>query len=250
MEFLCQELSKINNQSININNLISICNSYYLKPAHNISDLKLRNQKIKGDIFEAFCYLYLINIYKLDKVWYISQLPKEIQHTLNLTTNDMGIDLIGQDSQENFYAIQAKFKKRNGNRKTMVSWKQLSTFYALCLKTGPYKKHIIITTADYVRHVGNKTQKDETIGYNKLSKINHFDWLILSKYFESNKGFYTINDQNKIDNLDQNKIDNLNQNKIDNLDQNKIDKPDENKQNNNISLKQLREKRLFYFEKL
>lgn len=225
MEYLCKELSKITNQSIDVNKLISICDSFYQKPAHSISDLKLRNQKIKGDIFEAFCYLYLINIYKLNNVWYISELPIEIQNRLNITNKDMGIDLIGHDSQDNFYAIQAKFKKRNGNRKIMVSWKQLSTFYALCLKTGPYKKHIIITTADYVRHVGNKTQKDETIGYNKLSKINHFDWLKLSNYYQSIKGFNPIN--NVID----------------------TDDEDENQPSNNFSLKELREKRLSYFGK-
>ncbi len=226
MEFICQELSKLINYSLSINDVINICDSYYQKPAHSISELKLRNQKIKGDIFESFCYLYLINIYKLDKVWYISQLPIELQQRLNLTTNDMGIDLIGQDSEENYYAIQAKFKKRTGSRKVIVSWKQLSTFYALCLKTGPYKKHIIITTADYVRHVGKKTEKDETIGYNKLSKISHFDWIKLSNYYQqSNKKVYTTNDENN------------------------IDQANDNKQNNNLSLKELREKRLSYFEK-
>ena len=69
----------------------------------------------------------------------------------------MGIDLLGIDDEDRYYAIQAKYRKRpNSEKKISITWKQLSTFYALCLNSGPYHKHIIITTADYVRHIGKK----------------------------------------------------------------------------------------------
>ena len=36
------------------------CQSYYEKPAHTLQEIKQRdNKKIKGDIFEEFCVLYL-----------------------------------------------------------------------------------------------------------------------------------------------------------------------------------------------
>ena len=95
----------------------------------------------------------------------------------------MGIDFIGKDKEENYYAIQAKYKKKDMKKKNNNTvWKQLNTFYGLVLKTGPYKKHIIFTNADNAMiYIGYKTNKDETIGYNKLSKIDHFEWLNILK---------------------------------------------------------------------
>lgn len=229
MEFLCQELNKLINRSLSINDVINICDSYYQRPIYNMKDLKLRNKKIKGDIFEAFCYLYLLNIYNLKNVWYIYDLPISVQQKLNLTNKDMGIDFIGQDKEGYFYAIQAKFKKRNSNQKVIVSWRQLSTFYALCLKSGPYKKHIIITTANYVRHIGLKTDKDETIGYDKLSKIDHFDWIKICNYNNSLNKLSNENNYNFSDQINNNH------------------KPDI--VNNNPSLTKLREIRLSYYHK-
>ena len=46
----------------------------------------------------------------------------------------------------------------------------------LCARTGPFYKHIVFTTANYVRRI-KKDEKDITIGFSKLSKINHFDWI-------------------------------------------------------------------------
>ena len=45
-------------------------------------------------------------------------------------------------------------------KKNVLSWKQLSTFYALC---RPFDKYIIMTNCDYVRHQGVKTNKDLSI---------------------------------------------------------------------------------------
>jgi len=170
---------------IMIDELINICESFYNKPAHNLQDLKNRNTKLKGDIFEEFCYRYMKICYQLKEVWYYKDVPIEIKEELNLTKNDMGIDFIGINNKNEYYAIQAKYRKRKKGKKTGITWKQLSTFYALALKTGPYKKHIVFTNADYVRHIGKKTKLDQTINYNVLSKVSHFDWMKIANYDES-----------------------------------------------------------------
>ncbi len=157
--------------------LLNICNSYYETPVHNLKDMKLRNKKIKGDIFEYFTQLYLIHIYKLKNVWLLNDLPEKIRNTLQLTKKDYGIDLIGEDEKGRFYAVQAKFKKRDQKSRVAVTWKQLSTFYALCARTGPYYKFIVCTTGDYVMRMGKKTYKDVTINFNNIKKITHFQWL-------------------------------------------------------------------------
>ena len=161
--------------------ILRICNSYYENPVHNMQDMKLRNKKIKGDIFEYFTQLYLLHIYKLKNVWLLKDLPEDIREKLKLTKKDYGIDLIGQDDEGRFYAVQAKFKKRDVKSRVAVTWKQLSTFYALCARTGPYHKFIVCTTGDYVMRMGKKTWKDVTINYNNIKKITHFQWLDICK---------------------------------------------------------------------
>ena len=61
-------------------------------------------------------------------------------------------------------------------KKTSISWSALSTFYALCLRTGPWQKYIIMTTADYTRHQGPKTEKDLSICIGSLRGIKKDDW--------------------------------------------------------------------------
>lgn len=190
--YLIDEIKKIlhlDNDKI-LDRIIKICEDYYNKPVNCITDLKKRNTKLKGDIFECLAKLYFLNVYGLSTVWYYKEIPQEIKQELKLTNNDMGIDLVGVDSNGHYIAIQAKYRKRNSLKKVSVTWKQLSTFYALCLKTGPYYSHIIFTTADYVTHIGKKTQKDKTITYNALSKLNKFNWICMC----GSNGF-TINDE-------------------------------------------------------
>ena len=162
------------------NKIINICESEYNKPVNNFQDMKNRNLKTKGDIFEYFCQLYMEKCYKLRKVWLLKDIPDDIREHLNLNSQDFGIDLVGIDYNDRYYAIQAKYRNRKSDKKICVTWKQLSTFYALCARTGPFYKHIVFTTANYVRRIGKKDDKDITIGYGKLSNINHFNWIDMS----------------------------------------------------------------------
>ena len=168
------------------NVLAEACNAFYSTPAHDLQSLKQRNTKIKGDIFEYFCKLYLIHVYGLKDVWLLSEIPSEIKSHLSLKSQDLGIDLVGVDAEGRFYAVQAKFRKRPeltnsyNSKKVVLTWKMLSTFYGLCARTGPYYRYIVMTTADYVRRVGHKTPKDITIGWGRIKKISHFEWLQIS----------------------------------------------------------------------
>ena len=75
----------------------------------------------------------------------------------------MGIDIICENNGI-FSAVQCKYKKPCKTRKHCVTWKELSTFYALCLKTQiPWKKYIVMTNCEYVTHMGQKTEKDQSI---------------------------------------------------------------------------------------
>lgn len=232
------------------NVLTEACNAFYSTPAHDLQSLKQRNTKIKGDIFEYFCKLYLIHVYGLKDVWLLSEIPSEIKSHLSLKSQDLGIDLVGVDAEGRFYAVQAKFRKRPeltnsyNSKKVVLTWKMLSTFYGLCARTGPYYRYIVMTTADYVRRVGHKTPKDITIGWGRIKKISHFEWLQISGVENSSSdtidGISGTNDGKNDSSSDVTSISGI---------ANISDVETKDNDLNPLSIDELRKRRIAYFQK-
>jgi hypothetical protein len=154
---------------------VNECQKTFDKPAHTMLELRNRtNKKLKGDKFEVFCLHYLYEIYELDNVWRLEDVPDSVLLILGMKRRDMGIDIIGEKGGK-YYAIQCKYKKYK-ERKNVLTWKELSTFYALCLKTGPWEKYIVMTNCDYTRQAV-KTEKDLIICKKKLQSITKNEWL-------------------------------------------------------------------------
>ena len=151
------------------------CQKEYDAPAHSLTELRSReNKKKRGDIFEEFCRLYLLKVLGYTDVWLLPEVPADIRDELKLPKRDMGIDIICR--KEGVYtAVQCKYKKVSG-KAVSVPWRELSTFQGLCAKTGPYEKHIVMTTANFVRHQGEKTAKDISICLASLRGISSGDW--------------------------------------------------------------------------
>ena len=85
---------------------INKCAEHYEKPAHNLVELRTRdNKKIKGDIFEEFCVLYLKHIKKYTNVWLLKDVPDEVLKKVSLKRKDMGIDIIAEHDN-NIIAVQ------------------------------------------------------------------------------------------------------------------------------------------------
>ena len=149
----------------------------YDGPVHSIAELRASlSRKSRGDIFEHFALRYF-KVCLGYKSWLLEDVPDELLRKLKLKRRDMGIDLIAVDDLGRAYAIQAKFRKRSKRRKTFgVSWRQLSTFYALASRSGPYHKHVVFTNADYVRHAGNRTPEDKSICIGTLRGISKGSW--------------------------------------------------------------------------
>jgi hypothetical protein len=166
---------------------INECAKWYEKPAHSFTEMRTRsNKKIRGDIFEDFCVLYLLHIKKYEQVWRLEDVSDSILEELALKRRDMGIDIIVKHQNE-YYAVQCKYKKHSNARKNSVSWKSLSTFYALCLRTGKqiesnkreWQKYIVMTNCDFARHEGEKSQKDISMCIGTFRKINKDEWLLM-----------------------------------------------------------------------
>lgn len=145
--------------------------------AHNMAQLKetANNKRKKGDLFECFCYLYLQKVLEHDEVWFYKDFPKELKNQFHLPKNDFGIDIISKKGS-GYYAIQCKYRKPK-DKTQVISWKSLSTFYAMVVKSGPWIKHITMTNVNGCRHIGEKTEKDWSICIGTFRNINHFDWL-------------------------------------------------------------------------
>jgi predicted helicase len=153
---------------------IDVCQKWYSRPSHTIAELKTRdNKKIKGDIFEDFCVLYLSS--KSYTAWRLEDVPEDILVKLSLKRRDMGIDIVCEKAGI-FSAVQCKYKAPNG-KKMGVSWKTLSTFYSLCMRSGPWDKYIVMTNCNYVSHVGKKTEKDISIVLNSFQTMTSEEWI-------------------------------------------------------------------------
>ncbi len=89
----------------------------------------------------------------------------------------MGIDIVVHD-KGSFYAVQCKYKKRTEHG---VGWKELSTFYALCMRTGPWKGHIVMTSCRYVSRQGRKTSADVSICLGTLRALTSDQWASMAQ---------------------------------------------------------------------
>ena len=135
------------------------------------------DSQIKGDIFEEFSVLYLKHVKGFLNVWLLKDVPGELLEKLSMKRQDMGIDLICETSSGQFIAVQCKYKKASGFKQNVLSWRSLSTFYALCLRTGPWSKYIIMTNCVYTRHQGKKTTQDVSYCLKTLQNITKEEWL-------------------------------------------------------------------------
>ena len=153
------------------------CQKWYAEPAHTFTEMRTRdNKKIRGDVFEDFCVLYLRHVVGYSQVWLLKDVPEDILTLLSLKRPDVGIDILCERDGK-YSAVQCKYKKHVGHKsKTIVTWKQLSTFYALVLRTGPWEKYVVMTNCDYVRHMGKKTPRDLSICLARLRNITKEQW--------------------------------------------------------------------------
>jgi len=155
---------------------IKECQRWYSQPAHTFTEMRTRdNKKVRGDIFEEFCALYLKEVKGYQDVWRLDDISDELLAQLSLKRRDMGIDIIVRHNGE-FYAVQCKYKTPT-DKKSYITWSALSTFYAMCLRTGPWAKYIVMTNCHYTRHQGPKGPKDLSICLAGFRSTTSEQWL-------------------------------------------------------------------------
>ena len=159
---------------------IKECQKWYSEPAHTFVEMRTRdNKKIRGDIFETFCVLYLKHCRGFTNAWRLEDVPEEDLVRLGLKRKDMGIDILCEVGGK-FSAVQCKYKKPTG-KKMGLTWKVLSTFYALCMRSGPWDKYIVMTNCNYCINAGapEKSDKYVSICLGSFQGISSEKWIAM-----------------------------------------------------------------------
>ena len=150
--------------------------AFYDRSCTNMTQLKKRTKNESGFIWEHFCLMYLKSK-GYGECWLIADTPEEILKKLNLSRIDMGIDIVIKH-KNGFFAVQAKWRSNKKKAsKISLTWNKLSTFYALCARSGPWLKYIVITNCDYVRRQGRKSKMDQTIAKGSFFGCKRDIWI-------------------------------------------------------------------------
>ena len=142
-------------------------------------DIKSLNQKKKfvGDLWEHFCCLYLENILG----WTAKRLNEcddKLISSLHLRRQDVGIDIIAIDNLGNNIAIQCKYRCTCKK----ISWREIATFDALCMRTGPWNKCIVMTTSKNLQREGLKKPQDIFWGQTHFKSLQRHEWLKIAGF--------------------------------------------------------------------
>lgn len=142
--------------------------------------LKPLSKLEKGNAFEELTKYYLLSnaVYKdkLKNVWLQKEIPPSVTKKLNLPSNDQGIDLIAENNDGTFWAIQCKYLQDEEQR---LSHRAISTFTSLSKLTAKNISYCLVATTadDYAKlYKGN----------NEIGFINADEWNKLNKEFFTN----------------------------------------------------------------
>ena len=126
-----------------------------------------------GNSWEDFSKWYLMRLHGWT-VWTLKECPFLLE--LGLKTRDMGIDLIAREPQRgDFVAIQCKFRKSMHR----LSWRDVATFDALCMRTGPWRQRVIITTSKSIHREGFSLPGDVFWGCAHFQRLTRSQWMDL-----------------------------------------------------------------------
>ena len=144
--------------------------------ATDLRGLKRATRAI-GDAWEAFCCAYLNE--RSHEARVLSDAPDDWLRELGMSRRDVGIDIVARDPSGNWCAVQCKFRRRG-----RVSWRELATFEALCARTGPWHRHVVMTNQSGVRREGEARPQDATYARGSFLAMPRHEWEKLAGYGE------------------------------------------------------------------
>ena len=135
---------------------------------------KSNQSKLAGDIFEYLTKLYLETApqykSKLKKVYLLNEVPTTIKKKINLPDTDEGIDLVAVTNDNEYWAIQCKY--RSDPNQTLTIKEDLATFNNLAFTYCKNISHAIVCAT--VSKPPKKIKLLKSIGFETLET-----WLAL-----------------------------------------------------------------------
>ena len=135
---------------------------------------KSNQSKLAGDIFEYLTKLYLETApqykTKLKKVYLLNEVPTTLKKKINLPDTDEGIDLIAVTNDDEYWAIQCKY--RSDPNQTLTIKEDLATFNNLAFTYCKNISHGIVCAT--VSKPPKKIKLLKSIGFETLET-----WLAL-----------------------------------------------------------------------
>lgn len=139
----------------------------------NIEDIKLRRHRV-GRAWEEFCRQVLM-IRGYEEAHLLEDCPDSLLEQLRLGRRDVGIDILARKEGElGWTAVQCKFRARGA-----ITWAQISTFAALCARSGPWARQLVMTNASHVRREGDRLPTDATMAKGTFEGLQTHEWLHL-----------------------------------------------------------------------
>jgi len=121
----------------------------------------IEGNKAKGDSFEKLALAYFRTDPKfqnIKNVWHQRDIPYDVRSHLGLPTNDIGIDILLESVDGEYYPVQCKFHS-DPNR--AVGWKEASTFIGILnsnenFKAGYLSSNAFEVSSNYDKAISGK----------------------------------------------------------------------------------------------
>lgn len=129
------------------------------------------NNKLKGDLFELFAQLFFkLNpscrfLYK--EFYPFNEIPNDLREYLNLPYIDKGIDGVIVDYNDNYYALQVKYRQDSH-----ITYGEIATFSALLYGTNcrNFRKGVFFTNCNHICTELKNPEKYIIIDHNVLTE--------------------------------------------------------------------------------
>lgn len=103
--------------------------------------------KAKGDSFEMLALAYFRTDSKFQNfknVWHQREIPHYVRTNLGLSTNDLGIDILLESVDGEYYPVQCKY---HSDPDRAVGWKEASTFIGILNSNNHFKAGYLCSIA-------------------------------------------------------------------------------------------------------
>lgn len=152
------------------------CESVRTQPARTALEVRRRRTAI-GDAWEDFCASYLVVCAGYASAKRLADVAADDLSALGIAKRDVGIDIVACDASGAASAVQCKFRSKGA-----VSWRELSTFYALCARTGPWSSQIVMTNQARVAREGLSPASEQLYTRRHFQTVPRHRWLVIAGY--------------------------------------------------------------------